>query len=411
MVVERRDTGLVQKELNRLGVTAHELASSQALQLTLLELPNLESEAPALLPHLPPELSASRAQPAPGQTAESDSYLDLVLTRVRWSMQQRYDNWAPTMGKDQVLDRIQGTPYIKGATGIPEPLDAPLSIPPASRTAGPRVAILDTELYAHPALAGRYQGPSAETFGPAPPSDTQAHSTFIAGLIVQRAPTAELVVRTVLNKDGKNASSWDVATKMVSVLDSGVAVLNLSLSCATLDREPPPSLRRAVERLIPTVVVVAAAGNNGVLGTQATAEGLHPNTPIYPAAIDGVVGVGAYDPSDPSHKPASFNPPPVPWVELLAPGVGVRSTFLSGPVVRMYRDPSGQLVQLTTDHGPVDFGQPGYASWDGTSFAAANVSGAIAALMARHHLSGYEALNRLRNPATKGSDIFPAGPA
>jgi subtilisin family serine protease len=169
------------------------------------------------------------------------------------------------------------------------------------------------------------------------------------------------------------------------------------------------SLSRAVERLIPTIVVVAAAGNHGVLGTQAAQEGLHTNTPMYPAAIDGVVGVGAYDPRDPQHSSAFFspNPPPLPWIELLAPGIGVQSTFLSGPVRRKFRDPSGQLVNLSTDPGPVDFGQPGYASWDGTSFAAANVSGEIVALMARYDLSGYEALDRLRNG--KGSDIFPAG--
>lgn len=408
LVVERRDADFVQKELTGLGVTSHELASSKALQLTLLELPNLDSEGPPLVPHLPPGLSAGSAQQAPDQAAGGINYLDLVLRSVRSSVQQKCDGWAPTMGKDQILDRIQGTPYIKGATGIPEPLPAPLSIPKASRQTGPRAGILDTELYAHPALAGRYLGPSAEDFGPAP-ADTQAHSTFIAGLIAQRAPTAELVVRAVLDVNGENASSWDVATQMVSFLDAGIAVLNLSLECATGDRVPPVSLSRAVERLIPTIVVVAAAGNHGVLGTQAAQEGLHTNTPMYPAAIDGVVGVGAYDPRDPQHSSAFFspNPPPLPWIELLAPGIGVQSTFLSGPVRRKFRDPSGQLVNLSTDPGPVDFGQPGYASWDGTSFAAANVSGEIVALMARYDLSGYEALDRLRNG--KGSDIFPAG--
>jgi Subtilase family len=407
LVVERRDADFVQKELNGLGVTSHELASSQALQLTLLELPNLESEGPALLPHLPPELSAGRPEQAPGQAAESVSYLDLVLLRVRSSIQGNCDGWAPTMGKDQILDRIQGTPYIKGATGIPAPLPAPLSIPKASRQAGPRVAILDTALYAHPDLAGRYLGPSAENFGPAP-ADIQAHSTFIAGLIAQRAPTAELVVGAVLNEKGENASSWDVATQMVGFLDAGVAVLNLSLGCATSDRVPPLSLSRAVERLLPAIVVVAAAGNHGVLSTQAAREQLHTNTPMYPAAIDGVVGVGAYDPSDP-HSSVFFNPnpPPLPWIELLAPGVRVQSTFLSGPVRRMFRDESGKLVALSTDPGPVNFGQPGYASWDGTSFAAANVSGEIAALMAGNHLSAYEALDRIRSG--KGGDIFLAG--
>jgi Subtilase family len=410
LVVEQEHAGLVLAELQKLNFSPRQADSNDSLSLTLLELPedSFEQAIAALRQDATLVEAASRAQQAPGLNQVVLTDLDLVLFGVRQAIGDQYDHWVPAIDKDQLLDRVQGLPYIKGSVpmSVPAPA-APLTIPPAGRQVGPRVAILDTELYAHPDLAGRFQGPSAQAFGSdgSPPPDTQGHSTFIAGLIVQRAPTVDLVVRSVLDGNGQNASSWDVATKMAGVLDAEVAVLNLSLGCATNNRVAPFSLRRAVDRLLPTVVVVAAAGNNGDLGLQAAAAGLTPVSPIYPAAIDGVIGVGAYDQQD--GQPASFSPDAVPWVELMAPGVGVQSTFLSGNVQRMRHGPSGELEAEDT----MDFGQPGYASWEGTSFAAANVSGEIAALMVRHQLSAREALHRLRHSEAAGSDIHPAGPA
>jgi subtilisin family serine protease len=405
LVVEQRHAGLVQEALRRRGIASNEADSSVALGLTLLQLPEVESAVAVLRQDSALVEAATRAQQALGHPAGQIGDLDLVLFMLRQSTREAYDGWVPAVDKDQVLDRVQGSPYIKGGVGIPQPI-APLSIPPVTRQGGPRVAILDTKLLAHPDLIGRFLGDSAADLGDKP-LDTQGHSTFIAGLIVQRAPTAELVVRTALNEKGENASSWDVATRMISFLDAEVAVLNVSLGCATIGRVPPLSLRRAVDRLTPTVVVVAAAGNNGLPDALAASEGLTPVTPIFPAAIDGVVAVGAYDSRSGSTQPAPFSPPGVPWVGLLAPGVGVQSTFLPGVVRLLKRDGAGQLV----DDGTADFGQPGYASWDGTSFAAANVTGAIAALMAAGQVSAYEALDQLRNPAAPGGDILPFDPA
>jgi subtilisin family serine protease len=303
------------------------------------------------------------------------------------------------MDKDQVM--VQGMPYIKGAVGLPDRA-GPLAIPPASGEGGPRVAILDTDLYAHPGLAGRYLGP-AHDFGPEPP-DTLGHSVFVAGLIAARAPAAELVVRPVLDADGENASSWDVATQMAAIQAEDVAVLNLSLGCATADRQPPLCLRRAAGLLLPGVVIVASAGNNGSASPLSAAMGLTPVTPIFPAAMDGVIGVGAYQGPAASPEPAPFSPPGVPWVRLLAPGVRVTSTFLSGKVRRMKLDQAGQLVQQDI----TEFGHPGYATWDGTSFAAAGVSGAIAALMQDRRVSAREALDLILNAQVPGSDIVTA---
>ncbi len=438
LVVEQEYTGLVTEELRRLGIAASELDSNDQLSLTLLNLAGVDTAAAVLRQDSALVESASLAQRAQAQESASINDFDLVLSVMRQRMREAHDGWAATVGKNRLVDRVQGSPYIKGAVGMPDPLvslvDPPAVVPPrggpprggplpgapppgappaavpqvtiqpAGQQTGARVAVLDTRLFAHPDLIGRFLGDSVSAFDHEPRSP-QGHATFVAGLIAQRAPAAQLIVRAILDDDGENANSWDVATAMASLLDAGIDVLNLSLGCFTADRVEPLCLRRAVERLVPSVVVVAAAGNNGMPDDQAAALGLTPATPIYPAAIDGVIAVGAYDSSAGTGEPAAFSPA-VPWADLLAPGVRVRSTFLSGQVQLVTRGPDGSLV----DAGPADFGEPGYASWDGTSFAAANVTGAIAALIVPGRVSGYGALDQLRSPAGPGGDILPYGP-
>lgn len=423
LVVELRDTGLVQEELRRLGIGSGEIDSSDLLSLTLLQLFDVESAAASLRQDSALVEAATLDRRSRGQVGDGIYDLDLMLFALRRSMRAAHDGWEATVDLNRILGRVQGSPYIKGGVGaplavgslfmpaIPPPYIkgsqggllpvAPLSVPAAAPQAGARVAILDTRLYRHPDLEGRYLGESVADFG-SPQRSTQGHATFIAGLIAQRAPAAGLVVRQVLDDDGANANSWDVATEMVGILDTGIAVLNLSLGCTTLERRAPQSLTRAVERLIPTVVVVAAAGNNGSPEALAAA-GLTASTPHYPAAIDGVVGVGAYDPDDGSAAPASFSPSE-PWVSLLAPGVNVQSTFLPGLVQPVRVDAAGHL---TEEGPPVDFGQPGYASWSGTSFAAANVTGEIAARMVPGRVSAYDALDQLLNPGSPAGDVVP----
>ena len=85
---------------------------------------------------------------------------------------------------------------------------------------------------------------------------------------------------------------------------------------------------------------------------------------MWPAAFDEVVAVGATDGS----KLAPFSPR-APWVNLIAPGVDVESTYLTGEV-KLSSPPKGS---------PTATFSSGFAYWDGTSFAAANVSGAVAA--------------------------------
>ena len=91
-------------------------------------------------------------------------------------------------------------------------------------------------------------------------------------------------------------------------------------------------------------MIVASAGNDGA------------DRPVWPAALPGVVGVGALNRSDSPWKKSNHGPGVRAWSR----GVGLDSTF----------------VTLAPRFA-------GWATWSGTSFAAAHVSGAVAAISTR----------------------------
>ena len=262
-------------------------------------------------------------------------------------------------------------PYTGGDQGDPQWGDPRGGFPERNHPPNPqvKVGILDTRLFAHPDLAGRYLAdhralvPAAIASTP----DSEAHATFIAGVIVAEAPNADLIVGHVLNPYNICGSSWDVATRMAEFAGAGVSVLNISFGAATHDDKPPLVLRRAVNELTSRkVIIVAAAGNHGPDETK-----------MWPAAFKKVVavGAGARITGTDNFKVAAFSPRQ-PWVDLLAPGEDVRSLYKAG----------------------------GYATWSGTSFSAAAVSGAVAHLVETEHMTPRRAVALLLKPpsARKG---------
>jgi len=99
---------------------------------------------------------------------------------------------------------------------------------------------------------------------------------------------------------------------------------------------------------------------------------------LFPAALDDVLAVGALD----GRADAAFTPRgahdegTAPWIDVFAPGVETVSTYLGdaerATVAVREADGSTQLVDFD-----------GWASWSGTSFAAGEITGAVAALLAR----------------------------
>jgi hypothetical protein len=378
LVVDLKSLGLVQQELKSMRVVAKVKEQDKRLRLALLK---LETEGPD-----------------PGETTEDsgDTKLGQLMFDLQKSFRAKYGGWAPVMGKDRLVGVVEGSPYTGGGQDVPQPYTGGGEGVPQPYTGGgegapqpytggdegaprqtqfpggfPRradspkrriaVGILDTRLFPHQDLVGRYlAGQDAIVPQDTRTPPTEAHATFIAGVVLQWAPNADLIVDHVLDEKDNASSSWDVATKMAAFLDSGVNVLNISFGTTTLDSKPPLILSRAIEVLAPTVTIVAAAGNHWP-----------DRRPIWPAAFGNVTAVGATTRVDGTggFRPAAFSPR-LPWVNLVAPGVYLLSTY------------------KTKD----------YATWSGTSFAAAGVSGAIAYLVENQGITPAAAVDLLLTP-------------
>src|SRR4051794_15503722 len=322
--------------------------------------------------------------------------LDKLLGNLRSITQARYAGWSPTMGKNRILTGVQFKPYTNagGFTRPTTPEKAPQDYPAAARSGRRvRVGILDTRLDPHTRLGGRYLTDPDALTRPQAGQERQwweGHATFIAGIVLSLAPAADLDVRTALAPgkppaDGWTMTLWTLAERLADYRDSGVQVLNLSLGCSTADGQSPMVLERAIAQLTPNMAVVAAAGNHGTdkLGDAEREEQDMPEraAPLFPAALDGVLAVGAVDAAG---KSAPFNPidgtdpsKPAPWIDVLAPGVEITSTYLD--------ETGDQHVLVPNDDKPVTYDKvafEGYANWSGPSFAAAHVTGLVAARIA-----------------------------
>ena len=347
-----------------------EPAGSTALGLTRWRIDDVERMTTALAadPARPDRAPAESASPA----------MELVLTAVR----ARLRELAP--GRDVVLDRDHDVstvftgPHVKiSDPELPPHRLVPLQgavVPPGSPD-GPVVGVADAQVGEHTDLAGRVLGwhdPSGMASALA-----LGHAAFVAGTVLRRVPDARLLCRSALVHGPQANRSWEVAERLMAFLDDDVAVLNMSFGCRT-DGGAPLPLRRAMERLGGRTVLVAAAGNVG----KDT-----PPTPIYPAALPGVVGVGAVDEAG---EPVLITPVGW-WVRLHAPGIDV-----PGPFPR------------TTEIDNAETGRPldtGYATWSGSSFAAAFVTGEIARLMRERGLDAFAA----RDEVLAGRAVDAAG--
>ena len=190
------------------------------------------------------------------------------------------------------------------------------------------------------------EGPDAGD-GAATPA-AALHGTLMAGVIGAQhgngvgisgvAPGARVIAVPVCAPRGDGTADrcplYDVLRGIDAAWEADADVLNLSLVGPS-----NPLLERSVARMERLGrLVVAAAGNEGT------------STPRYPAAYPSVIGVGAIDADGNRYARSNTGL----GVDVFAPGVEILST----------RAPSG------------------FAFGDGTSLAAAHVSGALAVLRA-----------------------------
>jgi Subtilase family len=294
-----------------------------------------------------------------------------VLTRIR---QQREDAKQPPLrvGPNHAL---AGEPeYEGGPSGPAEPTKRRLSLG-AGPGKGVRVTVIDTGYTrgVHPVMDSRVTSTGTPALD-AQPQDGQidfeaGHGTFVAGLVLRRAPRARVEVVEVLGPAGFGAEH-DIAHAILT--HAGADVINLSLG-GYADRDHPPwALDAALRKVRPGTAIVAAAGNNSS------------SRPMWPAAFKRVIAVGALDHSGRRAQFSNFGA----WVDVCTGGVDILGAF--------------PRFTAATNPGAVEPFFDGWAIWNGTSFAAPKVAGEIAArLSTGHYATAREAAASLVNDPTR----------
>jgi membrane-anchored mycosin MYCP len=335
------------------------------------------------------------------------AHLEILIKGLHLRFAKEYPGWQVPIAKNYAQSWIVGHPhYGGGGQGNPQPGPAEFTLPQSDsgQGRGVRVGVLDTPLFPAQSLTGRYVARSGDLLATGQGQYTMfdGHCAFVCSCVLRRAPAAELHVRRVLDSDG-SGSSWEAAEAMAEMAGQGLDVVNLSFGDYLTDDDTAPMVfKTAVDLFGPKTVVVAAAANNGnpsELTADLISKGITTTTASYPAAVTGVVGVGALDQNG---NRALFTPN-APFIRLLAPGVGLTGAYVQGKVALQSAGQDGNAgAPAVTEFG-------GVAVWEGNSFAAAIVTGEIAARTLPGRRGPGEALDELLHPATGAgsSDIVP----
>lgn len=271
---------------------------------------------------------------------------------------------------------LRGEPdYVGGPFGVPT-LTAPVPAPvPTGEGRSVTVAVLDTGITPHPWFTGTswWAEVAPDQLDPIAAAcdyeleSQSGHGTFVAGVVLQKAPDARLWVERVLDDIGicdELALLQALGRIRAREESSGVRldVVNLSLGGYAHHDHPSELISGALRKFASHTVVVTAAGNNGS------------ERAFWPAALKDCIAVGARAPfSDRGW-----------WVDAHAPAVDVAGPF---PV----RGADGDI-------------EPSYARWSGTSFAAPYVAGAIAKLAGDKDITAREAVEMLLGAAGTQAD-------
>ncbi len=248
-----------------------------------------------------------------------------------------------------------------------------------------QVAIIDSGIDVnHPEFRGRLMTGYNYLAPGAPPVDDYGHGTHVAGLlgavannasgIAGVAPKVRIDARKVLNSQGSGTIS-NVSRAIREAADSGAEIINLSLESSA----PNPTMEAAVKYAYSKgALLIAAAGN------------FYPSPVSWPAAYTEVIAVAATNYND---KHATYSNAGS-QVELAAPGgeraLSILSTWPGGVKCR---DKAAVVAQSD------------YCTSEGTSMAAAIVSGAAALIKSvRSDYTAEQIRQLLRNTTTPLSE-------
>lgn len=187
------------------------------------------------------------------------------------------------------------------------------------------------------------------------------HGTFVAGIIRQIAPGTEINVYRALSSDGIGTEEG-VACAITRAWRDGANIINLSLGQESYADHPPVALGAALELVPDDVIVVASAGN---LAGKLADDDPRATRPHWPAAFRRVVAVGSVQNN--AGKPSKWSKRGA-WVDVSTVGQGIVSTYVKGTEEAL---PGGEP--------PETFFDPAWAMWMGTSFAAPQIVGLLAA--------------------------------
>jgi thermitase len=196
----------------------------------------------------------------------------------------------------------------------------------AQGSSNQEIAVLDTGVdYTHPDLDGKTILGYDFVDDDNTPMDLNGHGTHVAGIaaaetnnatgIAGTAPNTKVLAVRVLDAAGSGTLE-DIADGIRYAADSGAEVINMSLGCNCHTVALEDAVNYAYNK---GVVLVAAAGNDNV------------STTFEPASYTNVIAVGAVNDRD---RKATFSNYGT-WVDVVAPGVGIASTYPNNQYVYM----------------------------------------------------------------------------
>lgn len=310
-----------------------------------------------------------------------DAYPEIGVHRLRLRAAKRVD--VPAFAAELRGQGINATPnhllrgepeYTGGPFGAPKLCTAPPAPVPNGTGRAVTVAILDTGITPHPWFTSTEWWPEVtpEQLDPIAANcdyelgSQSGHGTFVAGVVLQKAPNARLWIERLLDDIGvcdelELLHSLGRIRRREQASGTKVDVINVSLGGYAHADHPSPLIADSLRKFGSHTVIVTAAGNNGS------------DRPFWPAALKDCVAVGAK---------AAFSDRGW-WVDASAPGVDIVGPFAQ-------RSPDGEI-------------ELGFARWSGTSFAAPYVAGAIAHLASDKDMTAREAAEILLdtvNPKT-----------
>lgn len=267
---------------------------------------------------------------------------------------------------------FQADPLTSFDTNLRGMIDAPPGSFGRGRAGGAPivVAVLDTGVSrAHSALQGRllpgYNALTGSSDGGEVADGTHnrgmGHGTMVAGVIARLAPDAKILPIRVLNADGVG-SLLSITKGIEYALANGARVINLSCGIGRRSEALDDVFSRLAEK---GAILVASAGNENV------------STGPYPAAAEHVLAVAAVESDRTKSKYSNYGL----WVDVVAPGTGMESSWWQG----------------------------GYARWSGTSFATPCVAAEAAFILASYpKLKSDDIESCIRSSALSVDDANPA---